>query len=124
MKLDHHHEVTINLYIHSSGDAATQQKLELILQRLMNIETKENKIMATLDETLAAVEAAEGKTDSVVALLTGIKAQLDAVLGGALPADVQAKVDAVFAAAVRVSDKIQAGIDANDNDPNTPPQQP
>lgn len=72
--------------------------------------------MATLDETLAAVTAEGTKVDSIIALLTGIKAQLDAVLAGGLTPDVQAKVDAIFAQATTNAAKIDAAITAN-----TPP---
>ena len=68
---------------------------------------------AGLDETLAAVQAESTVDDSIIALLTGIKAQLDAVLAGGLTADAQAKVDAIFAAAQANSTKVAAAVTAN-----------
>lgn len=73
----------------------------------------EKRLMATLDETLAAVTEEGTKDDSIIALLAGIKAQLDEVLAGGLTAANQAKVDAIFAAATANSGKIQTAIDAN-----------
>lgn len=74
----------------------------------------EFKIMASLDETLAAVTEEGTKDDSIIALLNGIKQQLtDALSGASLPPAVQAKVDAIFTQATANSGKIQAAIDAN-----------
>lgn len=82
--------------------------------RLDRSHERQNKIMATLDETLAAVTEESTKDDSIIALLAGIKQQLaDALSGATLPPAVQAKVDAVFAQATQNSAKIQAAIDAN-----------
>lgn len=72
-----------------------------------------DKIMATLDETLALVTAEGTKDDSIIVLMNGIKDQLATALGGALSPDAQAKVDAIFAQATANSSKIQAAIDAN-----------
>jgi hypothetical protein len=73
----------------------------------------EKRIMASLDETLAAVTAEKTADDSIVALLAGIKAQLAAALANATlsPAD-QAKVDAIFAAATANASEITAAIAA------------
>jgi hypothetical protein len=73
----------------------------------------EKRIMASLDETLAAVTAEKTADDSIVALLAGIKAQLAAALANATlsPAD-QAKVDAIFAAATASASEINTAIAA------------
>lgn len=77
------------------------------------IETLE-KIMATLDETLAAVTAEDTKVDSIIALVDGLKKQLaDALAGVTLPPDTQAKVDAIFAQANASAGKIDTAITAN-----------
>jgi len=71
-------------------------------------------IVATLDETIALVEAESTKLDSVIALVDGLKAQLDEALSGAvLPPAVQAKVDAIFAAASTNAGKITDALDLN-----------
>lgn len=72
------------------------------------------KIMATLDETLAAVTAEDNKVDSIIALVNGLKTQLaDALSGASLPPAVQAKVDAVFAQVTASAGKIDTAITAN-----------
>jgi len=74
--------------------------------------------MSTLDEIIALVTDENTKLDSVIALIDGLKAQLDEVLSGAsLPPAVQAKVDAVFAAANANAAKI---VDALDTTTPTP----
>lgn len=77
--------------------------------------------MATLDEVLATVTAEDTAIDSLVALVEGLKAQLDAVLSGELTPAQQAKVDAIFAAVTDNPDRIQAAIDANTPQPPTEP---
>lgn len=75
--------------------------------------------MSTLDEIIALVTDENTKLDSVIALIDGLKAQLDEALSGAvLPPAVQAKVDAIFAAASSSAAKI---VDALDT---TPPPTP
>lgn len=70
--------------------------------------------MATLDETLASVTANATVGGSAIALLTAIKAQLDAVLSGVtLPAGVQAKVDAIFTASEADKAALETAILAN-----------
>jgi len=76
-------------------------------------------LMSTLDEIIALVTDENTKLDSVIALIDGLKAQLDEALSGAvLPPAVQAKVDAIFAAASSSAAKI---VDALDT---TPPPTP
>lgn len=82
-------------------------KLNLILK---NQET----MMATLDETLAAVTAEDTKVDSIIALVAGLKQQLaDALSGTTLPPATQAKVDQIFAQATASAGKIDTAISAN-----------
>ena len=73
----------------------------------------EKRIMASLDETLAAVTAESTVDDSIIALLNGLAAQIKA--GGLSAAD-QAKVDAIFNQATANSAKVTAAVTAN-----TPP---
>jgi len=75
-------------------------------------------LMSTLDEIIALVTDENTKLDSVIALIDGLKAQLDEALSGAvLPPAVQAKVDAIFAAASSSAAKI---VDALDTTTPTP----
>ena len=81
--------------------------------------------MHTLDDAVAKVKEVSGKADSMIELMTTIKKKLDAVLSGVeLPAEVQAKIDEIFDIDESTAQKITAAIDANDDDPNTPPPTP
>ena len=84
---------------------------QILLSRKLRI------IMATLDDVLAVVTEEAGQIDSMIALITGLQKQLaDALAGITLPAQVQAKVDAIFVQAKADSDKIVQAVNAN-----TPP---
>lgn len=103
--------------LHPSQDSiGTLSILHQILTLLQSLKAQGDKIMATLDEVLADVQDEKTKIDSLVALLAGIKAQLDAILAGNIPPALQAKVDAVFSAVETNKAEVQAAIDAN-----TPP---
>ena len=107
--------VRIDHYVHLDPEVMgllrdRDRKLDTILK---NQET----MMATLDETLAAVTAEDTKVDSIIALVAGLKTQLaDALSGTTLPPATQAKVDAIFAQATASAGKIDTAITAN-----TPP---
>ena len=90
MRFDIHH------HIHHEDDSRVLQLLE--------------KIMASLDETLAAVTAESTVDDSIIALLEGLAAQIKA--GGLSAAD-QAKVDAIFAQANTNSAKVTTAVTTN-----------
>lgn len=95
-----------------------RQAIKQLGETLIRIEGKVGKIMATLDETLAEVTAERTQIDSLSTLTSGIKKQLDDILAGQLPADVQAKVDALFRG---VEANKQAVVDAiNANTPAPP----
>ncbi len=96
-----------------------KRRLGYVLSNQNVIFINQEAIMATLDETLAAVTAEDTKVDSIISLLTGVEKQLADVLAGALPPDVQAKVNAIFAQATASAGKIDAAITAN-----TPPAAP
>lgn len=71
-------------------------------------------IMAnTLDDVLKDVTDESTLDDSIIALLTGIKAQLDSVLAGGLTPAQQAKVDAIFSGLEANKAKVSAAITAN-----------
>lgn len=69
--------------------------------------------MATLDEVLADVAEESTKIDGLITLLQGIKQELDNILAGQLPPEVQAKVDSLFAAVEADKAKVQSAIDTN-----------
>ncbi len=69
----------------------------------------------TLDDVLGAVTDEATVEDSVLALLTSIKAQLDAAGGN------QAKIDAIFSGLQANKAKLAAALLANTPTPPTPP---
>lgn len=69
--------------------------------------------MATLDDVLAGVADESTKEDSLIALVTNLKTQLDGILAGGLTPAAQAKVDALFASVTTNATKVQTAIDAN-----------
>lgn len=74
-----------------------------------------DEIMATIQEVLDVVAATSGSADSIIVLLNGIKQQLADALAqiGGVPAEVQAKIDEVFAIAVANKAKIDEAVSAN-----------
>lgn len=70
-------------------------------------------IMATLEETLAAVQAEKTSEDSLVALVVGMKKQLDAALAGALTPSQQMRVDAIFNQITTNKAAVDAAVTAN-----------
>ena len=67
----------------------------------------------TLDDLTQDVTDESTVVDSLIALTSGLKAQLDAVLGGALTPNQQAQVDAIFAAVDANKTKLANAITAN-----------
>lgn len=67
----------------------------------------------TLDDLTK--DAADESTldDSIIALLTSVKTELDSVLAGNLTPDQQAKVDAIFATLEANKAKVAAAVTAN-----------
>lgn len=84
--------------------------IDLGLQELQDMVTtltkKVDTVMATLAETLAAVQAEKTAVESLIAQFTGLQTQLNAVLAGALPPALQSQVDAIFAAAQATASEI------------------
>ena len=78
------------------------------------------KIMATLDQLVAAAQAEDTKIDSLIALTNELKAKIDAIPG--ITPEQQAQIDEAFAAISDNPERIQAAIDANT--PATPPVEP
>jgi hypothetical protein len=109
----------IDIYHHflrSTPDPRMDEALDLLKQ----IITKENEIMATLDETLTVVQGEAAGIDSLIALVDGLKQQIaDALSGVTLPPAVQQKIDDVFSAVTSNAQKVQGALDAN-GQPTTP----
>ena len=68
--------------------------------------------MATLDDVVAAVAAEDTVIDSVVTLLTDIKAKLDAAIAGNNPAALQALSDDIAAQTKKMADAVVANTPA------------
>jgi len=76
-------------------DGNTLRRIE---DKLDSIQKELNKIMATLDDTLAAVTQEKTDIGSLNAFVAGLQAQLAAALAGTtIPPATQAKIDAIFA---------------------------
>lgn len=90
------------------------QQLAVIRALLRQLLAQEAKMAHSLDEVLAGVADESTKEDGLIALVTGLSAQVKELLASAkVPADVQAKIDAVFDAVAVNSGKVQEAIDAN-----------
>lgn len=76
---------------------------------------KLKQMAITLDQVLESVTNNATVGDSAIALLKGIKQQLDAVLasGGGITPEMQIKVDAIFAASEADKAKLEAAIVEN-----------
>jgi hypothetical protein len=83
---------------------------------LSALKSMERRIMASLDETLELVRAANTRTDSLIELTKGLKGQLDAVLAGALTPAQQSKVDEIFKEVTDQAAEVDAAVTEN-----TPP---
>ena len=76
------------------------------------------KIMHSLDDTLAAVNSETTADNSIIALLQGLQAQIQA--GGLSAAD-QAKVDAIFTAATANASSVNTALAAGVTTPVAAP---
>lgn len=94
-------------------DPRLQQRVDACYMLLQSVLINQEKIMSTLDDVLAVVQSESGQIDSMVALLGQLEEAVKGAVSGNLPADVQAKVDTIFADAKANSDKIVAALAAN-----------
>lgn len=81
-----------------------------------NINRRLERIMRTLEDVLEVVTAQRTKITSLTALLSGIKKQLDAALGGQLTPSQQMRVDRIFNELQSNDAAIVEAIDANDGE--------
>lgn len=77
--------------------------------------------MATLDETLQAVNDESTQEDSIVTLLQQLREQITGLTSGNLPPDVQAKVDAIFTRLQDNKAKLAAAIANTGSNPAPAP---
>lgn len=69
--------------------------------------------MATMQENLDKVAEQSTRLDSIITLIDTTKAELDAILAGQLPPDVQAKVDSLFEGLKANDAKIDDALNTN-----------
>lgn len=86
---------------------------EFLLSWLARLEGRMIEMANTLDDVLADVKAEATVEGSLIDLVTGLKAQLDAVLAGNLTPAQQDKVDAIFAAVETNKSTVAAAVTAN-----------
>lgn len=111
----------VTTVIYDEATTATLHRIE-ILGRL-NARRLE-KIMATVDEVLAAVQAQKTTITSMATLLSGIRARLNAALAGELSATAQAKLDEAMSELQGNTRAISDAVLANDDDPTNDPVPP
>lgn len=101
-------------------------QLERLHQQNATILSNQERIMATLDEVLTAVNDEASQEDSIVVLLGQLREQIAGLTSGNLPPDVQAKVDAVFTGLQANKAKLAAAIANTGTNPTpvTPPTDP
>lgn len=93
-----------------------EAKLGDILTALNTLLQRTKDMAATLDDVVAKVAALSTVEDSVVSLLTSIKAQLDAAIASGDMTKVQAVADALDAQKQKLAD----AVTANTPTPPTP----
>lgn len=98
----------IHLHIHLDSDVIT-----LFNHFAHHLLYQGERIMALLDSLQAAVAAESTVIDSAVALLQGLKAQLDAAIAaGSNPAQLQAISDAIAADTSKLANAVAANTPA------------
>ena len=91
----------------SGGSELDNRLLRRILQLLME------RIMPTIDETLAKVTESGDRLDSLLLFVDGLKKSLDEALAGAITPAIQAKIDAIFNEANENVAKTDAALNTN-----------
>lgn len=112
----------IHIHHHHSWPDESPPWVDVLLEMLGLINERLEYTMATLDQVLNDVKAENTQLDSLGAYIAGLKQQIaDALSGATLPADVQAKVDAVFAMQEANTGKIAAAMNTTSAPPAPAP---
>lgn len=120
----------IEIHVHRVDDGILTSivgqiaEIRALVQRVIE---KENETMATIDEVLADVQAESTQLDSLAALIGGLRTQLaDALADTTIPAETQAKIDAVFTAVEANKAKIMGALTTTSDGttPATPVETP
>ena len=102
--------MTINIYLNgAAGEEVSHQTIE---EKLNLILLKEIEMAKTLDDVLANVAESKTLVESMTALMSGLREQLNAALVDLSP-DQQAKVDEIFAAIDADQEAMTASVIAN-----------
>ena len=105
----------MQINIHHHTNDATLRRVEQLLEILM----------ATLDDVLAEVTKETDEIGSITALINGLRQQVaDALASQTIPPPLQAKVDAIFAAAVANNATIVQALNAPGAAPAAPAATP
>lgn len=100
---------------------AQERKLDRITTALADLTRKVDAMAKSVQEVLDSVTATSGKVDSLIALTGEIKRLLDELRAN--PPVMTPEQQAILDAAAELSDtsrgKVEAAINANDEDPNT-----
>lgn len=99
--------------IHDNAPAQNVAIARAIEHIERNLNLKLEKVMATLEETLALVEAQNTRVDSLIALTADLHQKVIDALGSGLTPSQQMRVDAVFDEVKAEADKVDAAITAN-----------
>ncbi len=106
MKLD------VNVNLVTVLDEASSKKLDVIINMLKAAQTREEALMAALDELVAKVAANGDAVNSAVVLLQDVKAKLDEAIAANDPAKLQELSDALGAQTQKLADAIVANTPA------------
>lgn len=88
-----------------------------VLKALGHMQEELHHMDHNIDEVLSDVADESTQIDSLSALTSGLKSELDKILAGALPPDVQAKVNSLFDAVEANKAKVVTSINANTSAP-------
>ena len=108
----HHHRVDVYVHLPESSQGSRFDKIEALLQVLI---TKENKIMASIDDVLAQVSELPSINDSLDQVFAKLQELI--VAGGADPAKLQQALDMIVAQKERTKAAIVANTPASGETP-------
>jgi hypothetical protein len=97
----------LDVYLHFAP-SEPDPVLSRILQKLCSIEEKQEAIMPILDDIVAKVAALTTVGDSVIALLTELRADLDEAIANGDLVKLQAISDGLGAETTRLADAVVA----------------
>jgi hypothetical protein len=95
-------------------DPSGEAHINALLERIL---ANQEKIMASLDDTLAAVQAETTSENALVALVVGLKKQIDAAMGGQLTPSQQMRLDQIFNQVVANKKAVDDAVTANTEQP-------